>query len=38
MPATDAIAECAKPTEQKIAQQRRLLAVTPTPIFSDKKA
>ncbi|HEY2862174.1 MAG TPA: hypothetical protein VGK37_00960 [Casimicrobiaceae bacterium] len=38
MPATDTIAECAKPDEQKIAQQRRWLVLTPTPIFSDKGA
>lgn len=36
MSAKYAIAECAKPDEQKIAQQKRLLALTPTAIFSDK--
>jgi hypothetical protein len=38
MTAKDVVAECAAPDEQKIAQQRRLLAFTPTPIFSDKGA
>lgn len=37
-PANDASVECANPDEQKIAQQRRLLVLTPTPIFSDKGA
>lgn len=37
-PASDTIVECVNPDEQKIAQQRRLLVLTPTPIFSDKGA
>lgn len=37
-PAGDATVECANPGEQKIAQQRRLLVLTPTPTFSDKGA
>lgn len=37
-PASDASGECANPDEQKIAQQRRLLVLTPSPIFSDKGA
>ena len=32
------IAECAQPDDQKIAQAKRFLVLTPTPIFSDKGA
>lgn len=35
-PTKDAMAECANPDAQTIARSERKLALTPTPIFSDK--
>jgi hypothetical protein len=37
-PAKDVTAECATPGSQRATQIERFLAVTPTPIFSDKGA
>jgi hypothetical protein len=37
-PAKDVIAECASPDSQRATRTERFLAVTPTPIFSDKGA
>ena len=37
-PPNDLMAECANPDSQRATQTQRFLAVTPTPIFSDKGA
>lgn len=37
-PAKDVLAECANPDSQRATRTERFLAVTPTPIFSDKGA
>jgi hypothetical protein len=37
-PVTGAMAECANPDSQRATRTERFLAVTPTPIFSDKGA
>lgn len=34
----DTTVQCASPDAQKVSQVERFLAVTPTPIFSDKGA
>jgi hypothetical protein len=38
IPAKDVMAECANPDNQRATRTERFLAVTPTPIFSDKGA
>ena len=38
VPATDVVAECAHPDGQRATRTERFLAVTPSPIFSDKGA
>jgi hypothetical protein len=38
MSAKDATVQCANPDAQKVSQAEHFLALTPTPIFSDKGA
>ena len=38
VPVTDVVAECASPDGQRATRSERFLAVTPSPIFSDKGA